>query len=75
MSAMSNDERKKALMSQCSINAEDCRGNADFAAYAFKSGDMAAAKQYVDYLESNLRRLKSVMGSIEELERKADHVE
>jgi hypothetical protein len=49
--------------------AQDCKGSADYAAYAFKQGDEASARRYVRNLEENVSRLKAEMSSLDHVNR------
>lgn len=44
--------------------AEDCKGSADYAAYALKQRDEESGRRYVGNLEENLRRLKGYLASV-----------
>lgn len=56
---------RKSHLADCRMSAEDCKSNADYAAYAFKRGDEEKGREYVQRLEENLSRLKAQLYSVE----------
>lgn len=56
---MSDQELRQSFLSDCAMSAQDCKGSADYAAYAFSKGDEAQGREYVTRLEENLQRLKT----------------
>lgn len=62
---MTNAEHRKLSFGECSNCAQDCKGSADYAAYAFEKHNEAEARRYVKQLEENLSRLKGAMRGID----------
>jgi hypothetical protein len=52
------------------MTAQDCKGSADYAAYAFAKNDENGARNYVTNLESNLSRLKAELHSLDYVNQK-----
>jgi ABC-type Fe3+ transport system substrate-binding protein len=69
---MTNAQWRKEQLGGCSMAAEDCKGSADYAAYAFKQGHEEEARRYVRNLRENLSRLD---GEIAMLDRANKRVE
>lgn len=55
---MTNEQWRKETLGGCSMAAQDCKGNADYAAYNFSKGNEAEAREYVARLEASVCRLK-----------------
>ena len=62
---MTNAEYRKSVMSDCGMSAQDCKGSADYAAYAFKQGNEPEARRYFQNLTENLATLKSNLASLD----------
>jgi ABC-type Fe3+ transport system substrate-binding protein len=71
---MTNEKYRQSVLSRCSMAAQDCKGSADYAAYAFGHDDEEKGREYVRNLEANLSRLKAEMSSLDYVNRKIkDH--
>ena len=62
---MTNAEYRKESLGECSNCAQDCKGSADYAAYAFGKDNEADGRRYVKKLEENLSRLKGAMRGLD----------
>ena len=56
---MTDIEYVKDCGSGCDMAAQDCKGNADYAAYNFKTGNYDEARKYVARLDDCISTLKS----------------
>lgn len=61
---MTQAEFRDSSLADASMAAEDCKGSADYAAYAFKQRDESEGRRYVRNLEENLQRLKGYLSSV-----------
>ncbi|MDE2104243.1 MAG: hypothetical protein KGL39_43805 [Patescibacteria group bacterium] len=68
---MTDEQLVNEYAADCDMSAQDCKGNADYAAYSFKNRDFEKARQYVARLEDNLSRLKSNLRSLDRAIEKA----
>ena len=67
---MTNTELKKSSMADCGNTAQDCKGNADYAAYAFHHDDEAQAREYVRRLKEDVSRLSSQLAYLDSVNRR-----
>jgi len=67
---MTKDEQIKSAMADCGMTARDCKGSADYCAYAFEHNDEAAAREYFRHLSENVARLRSQIGYLDHVKAK-----
>lgn len=69
---MTQAELKDSWLAEASMAAEDCKGSADYAAYAFKNRNHAEGRRYARNLEENLKRLLGYLDMADRAQRKIE---
>jgi predicted translin family RNA/ssDNA-binding protein len=62
---MTKAESINEWASDCDMCAQDAKGSADYAAYAFKQRNFEEARKYTKHLADNVSRLQSNLRGLE----------